>query len=109
MKKKLFYVSDINNSKSVNASQFVERNSKIIINFKMNWISHYFVISVLFTAPIFTKEYHCVWHGVCPGGSESSPCFSNQTAVSLDDFEESKAKLRKRCPHFFENGVGTSN
>lgn len=72
----------------------------------MNWIFINFVLSVIFV-PIFTEEYHCVWGGVCTSVMGNSPCAKNGSAVSLEGYKsDTKAKLKKRCPHFFENGDG---
>ena len=69
----------------------------------MKWISVYFLASVFLFVPIFTEEYHCVWYGVCNG---KVPCPVTHPAKRLEGSEKAISILKRRCPHFFENGDG---
>ena len=75
----------------------------------MRWIGVYFVANIFLLVPVFTEDYHCVWYGVCArkGDDLEIPCPVNHPAKPLEGPEDTLSILKRRCPHFFENGIGT--
>lgn len=78
----------------------------------MNFIYYCIILSVVYFVPTISENHHCVWHGQCSryvngAGIINFPCQSNESAVVFQDEFNAKAILKKRCPHFFENGTET--
>ncbi|XP_028982486.1 NPC intracellular cholesterol transporter 1 homolog 1b [Diachasma alloeum] len=68
----------------------------------MNKCAIFLLVFTQLHSIVLTKEYTCVWYGECgPSVPNKHNCPSNDSARLIND-AHAEEKLRRRCPHFFE-------